>query len=318
MHAKLTPDKKVDPLVLKAYNTFDHKSCKGKHPNFTATYLTSPTYNPVMLSQQKVLFEQAMACYNAYFDKPVTINIALATEKDYDFMASQSLNGLPVFDEIQLRWIKFMMNRIDPVSHLGVFAGSAGWSTTTSSAWVIMLDASNRTTPDAHGAAHEFVHILQSYSKSVFFPHYGDGSGPEDYVNVPNWFWEGTAELFSSATITSSAGEFSAQMRDVRTQGKGSPSLNKITTTDGVVSTVLKLGAPSNQEANQMMYALGSAVCEYILGTYGYAKYWKIMQGAGTYKDFSENLQNTVGLNLSELLVKSAPFVLAQWKENKF
>ena len=213
-----------------------------------------------------------------------------------------------------------MMHRIDPSSHLGRGAGSAGWSTTTNSAWVIMLDSSLNTSPDAHIAGHEFVHILQSYSKSVFFPLYGDGSTSADYLNLPTWFWEGTAELFSYASITATAGAFSAQMRDVRNQGKGAPTLNKISTPDGVVSTLKILNDPANpgNEGNNMFYALGSVMCEYILATYGYDKYWQIMKNAGVYKDFNENLQKTIGISMNDLFVTSAPWVLSQWKQNKF
>ena len=309
-------DKNVDPTVLKVYSSYDHAACKGKHPNFNATYLTSSTYKPTMLAQQKTLFDQAMSCYSGYFDRTVTINIALLTESDYDFLANQTTNGVPTFDAIQLRWAKFMMERLG--SGAGRFAGSAGWNVATNSAWVLMIDSSKSTMPDAHGAAHEFVHILQSYSKSVFFPYYGDGSTDADYINVPNWFWEGTAELFSYSSISSTAGIFSAQMAQVRTQGKGSPSLNKISNSNDFVATIKKLEKPSDQEANSMMYALGSVVCEYILATYGYEKYWKLMQNAGIYKDFSENLQKTIGVDLAGLYAKSAPFVLSQWKLTKF
>ena len=70
----IAADKVIDPIVLKAFSAYNHASCKGTHPNFTATYLTSPTYSPEMLAKQKVLFEQAMSCYSAYFDKPITIS----------------------------------------------------------------------------------------------------------------------------------------------------------------------------------------------------------------------------------------------------
>jgi len=314
--ATAIPDKDVDPTVLKAYKSYNHAACKEKHPNFTAVYLASPTYKPTMLAQQKVLFEQAMSCYSGYFDHNVTINIAVLTELDYEFLASQMTSGIPTFDAIQLRWAKFMMERLG--SGAARFAGSAGWNVATNSAWVLMIDSSKSTVPDAHGAAHEFVHILQSYSKSGFFPYYGDGSTDADYLNVPNWFWEGTAELFSYASISSSAGIFSVQMAQARTQANGAPSLKKIANTNEVITTIKRLGAPSTQEANSMMYALGSVACEYLLATYGYTKYWQIMQNAGTYKDFSENLKATIGITQDEFFAKAAPFVLSQWKLSKF
>lgn len=313
---KITEDKNVDPIVLKTYNAYNHIACKGSHPNFVANYLTSPTYKADMLAKQKVLFEQAMSCYNDYFDHKVTINIALLNETDYEFLASQNTNGAPTFDAIQLRWVKFMMDRLN--SGAGTFAGSAGWSNTAKSAWVLMIDSSKSSTPDAHGAAHEFVHILQSYSKSVFSPYYGDGSTDADYLNVPNWFWEGTAELFSYASISSNAGIFSSQMTQARGQANGAPSLKKITSTDEFISTIKKLASPSNQEANSMMYALGSVVCEYLLATYGYVKYWQIMQSAGVYRDFNENLKANIGITQDDFFAKAAPFVLSQWKLSNF
>jgi hypothetical protein len=309
-------DVKVDPIVQKAYAAYDHTSCKGNHPNFSANYLVSPNYSPGMLIKQKANFEQAMSCYNNYFDKNVEINIALVTEKDYDFLATQTTNGKSVFDDKKLRWSKFMMDRL--ATGKGRFAGSAGWSVDTGSAWVLMIDSTSSTSPDAHGAAHEFVHILQSYSKSNNFPFYGDGSTDADYVNLPTWFWEGTAELFSYASISPTPGYFSGAMASARLQAKESPSFNKISTPDKFVSTMKLLEAPTNQEANMMFYALGSVECEYILETYGYAKYWQIMKNASKYLDFNENLKNTIGISKDELYAKSAPFVLSQWKLSKF
>jgi hypothetical protein len=310
------PDEKVDSMVLKAYNAYNHAVCNGSHPNFIANYLASPTYKADMLAKQKVLFEQAMSCYSDYFDHKATINIAFVNESDYEFLASQKTNGVQTFDAIQLRWAKFMMERLS--SGAGTFAGSAGWGVASNSAWVLMIDSSKSSMPDAHGAAHEFVHILQSYSKSVFYPYYGDGSSNADYLNVPNWFWEGTAELFSYASINSSAGAFSAQMAQARLQANGAPSLKKITNTNEFITTIKKLGAPSGQEENSMMYGLGSVVCEYLLGTYGYAKYFQIMQNAGVYRDFNENLKANIGITQDDFFAKAAPFVLSQWKLSNF
>ena len=309
-------DTKVDPMVMMAYNAYDHKACKGTHPNFSASYLISPTYKTSLVTQQRTLFEQAMACYSAYLDKAVAINIALVTEQDYDFLASQMTNGQPVFSDIQLRWAKFMMDRIK--GGAGRFAGSAGWNVATNSAWVLMVDSTNSDVVDVHGAAHEFVHILQSYSKSVFFPLYGDGSTDADYVNMPPWFWEGTAELFSYNSISTSAGAFSASMAQARLQAKDAPHLNKITTTAGVIAALRHIEAPSDQEANRMFYAIGPVATEYMLATFGYAKYWKIMQSAGVYKDFNDNLKANIGMNQDQLFAKAAPFILSQWKLSKF
>jgi hypothetical protein len=306
----------VDKTVLQAFNAFDHAACKGKHPNFSASYLKSPSYSTDILNQQKSLFEQAMACYNNYFDRNIKINIALVNESDYEFLLGQSSQGVPVFDEIQLRWAKFMMSRI--ASGAGRFAGSAGWSVPNNSAWVLMIDSSLSSAPDAHGAAHEFVHILQSFSKSSLFPYYGDGSTAADYVNMPTWFWEGTGELFSYENISKDPLEFSRNMREVRNQGQGSPSLNKISSEAQVVSTLKKLEFPEGQEANMMCYALGSVMSEYMLATYGYAKYWTVMKNSSTFRDFNDNVQNSLGLSLNDLYVKAAPFILSQWKENYF
>lgn len=303
-----------DQLIAKAYDAYDHKSCEGTHPNFRATYLVSANYKPTMLAQQKNLFERAMSCYNNYFDHPISINVALVTEKDYDFLASQIVDGHSTFDNIQLRWANFMMDRISKGP--GRFAGSAGWSVPVSSAWVIMIDSGSSNSPDSHGAAHEFVHILQSYSKSNLFPHYGDGSSPADYVNMPTWFWEGTAELFSYESLSKSASDLRFNMFEVRNQGKESPSLNRISNEAQFTSTMKLLESPDGQEANMMCYALGSVVSEYILANFGSQKYFQIMQNAGVYKDFSENLKNSIGLTTSELYAKAAPFALSQWREN--
>jgi hypothetical protein len=310
----------IDPLVQKAYAAFDHQSCNGSHPNFEADYLVSSTYSKIMLEKQKLLFEQAMACYNRYFDRKIKITIALGTQNDSDFLSTQMLGTKSMFDANQIHWIKDMSARITATgSGSGNrAAGSAGWNVNSDQAWVVMIDSTFDSEPDQHMASHEFVHILQSYSRSKFFQDYGAGSSPKDYVNMPPWFWEGTAELFSYESIKPTVQLFAAQMLEARNQGKEAPSLNKITTTDQVISTLELLQAPTNQEANMMTYALGSVLCEYILATYGYSSYWKLMQNAGVYQDFNENLQQSLGVNLKDLYSKSAPFILSQWKQNNF
>jgi len=315
-----SPAVTIDPLVQKAFSAFDHASCAGSHPNFSAEYLVSPNYPAAMLQKQKVLFEQAMGCYNKYFDRQIKISIALGNEKDGDFLAGRTILGNPMFDATQIHWIHDFSSRIAATGNGNGnrAAGSAGWSVKNDQAWVVMIDSSFNTAPDPHMASHEFVHILQSYSRSKFFQTYGDGSSSKDYVNMPPWFWEGTGELFSYESIKPTAQQFNAQMLEARNQGKEAPSLNKITTTDQVITTLELLQAPTNQEANMMTYALGSVMCEYILGTYGYSTYWKIMQNAGVYQDFNENLQQSIGLNLKDLYAKAAPFILSQWKLNNF
>lgn len=311
-----TTSDEMELKVVQAFNAYDHEACKGSHRNFVATYLTSPGYSTAMLAKQKVLFDQAMSCYNNYFDNPVKINVMLLTNKDYDFLATQQSDGKPLVDQIQLRWAKFMMDRIS--SGPSRFAGSAGWSVPNSSAWVLMIDSTLSTSPDAHGAAHEFVHILQSYSKSVFFPFYGDGSTSADYVNMPTWFWEGSGELLSYESLSKTAVEFSSHMRDVRNQAQGAPTLNKISTIEDVISRFQSLEDPNGQEANSMCYALGTVLTEYMLGTFGYQKYFQIMKNAGTYRDFNDNLIQTIGISKNELYKQAAPFVLSQWKQNSF
>ena len=309
------PDE-MEQKVIQAFNAYDHEACKGSHRNFIATFLTSPGYTTSMLGKQKILFDQAMSCYNNYFDHPVKINVILLTNNDYEFLASQQSDGKPLVDQVQLRWAKFMMDRISSSSSR--FAGSAGWSVPNSSAWVLMIDSTANTSPDSHGAAHEFVHILQSYSKSIFFPNYGDGSTPADYVNMPTWFWEGSGELLSYASLSKSAVEFSNNMREVRNQAQGAPSLNKISTNEEVIARFQSIEDPNGQEANYMCYALGSVLSEYILATFGYQKYFEIMKNAGTYRDFNDNLIQTIGLSKDELYKQAAPFVLSQWKQNSF
>jgi hypothetical protein len=105
-------------------------------------------------------------------------------------------------------------------------------------------------------------------------------------------------------------------MFEVRNQGKESPSLNRISSEAQFSSIMKLLEAPNGQEANMMCYALGSVVSEYILANYGYQKYFEIMKNAGVYKDFSENLKNSIGISLTDLYSKAAPFALSQWKEN--
>ena len=312
----VVPAKNVDPTVLKAFTSFNHSACTQPHQHIVMTYLTSPNYSQNMVDGQKALLEKAASCYDAYFDRQININVVMATEKDYDFLAAQKTNGQPVFDDIRLRWLKFMTGRITPVQGKlgGTFAGSAGWNPATDSGWLILLDATANKTPDPHVASHEFVHVLQSFSKSVFFPNYGDGSSEVDYVNMPPWFWEGTAELFSYDSISSQPGYLTLYMAETRMQGRQGPNQNKISTPAALVTTMQELKSSPNGQSNMLSYALGSQVCEYILATYGYSKYWQIMKNAGQFKNFDENIKSAIGLTQDELFLKSAPFVLSQWK----
>jgi len=310
----------IDPMVQAAYTTFDHKSCAGQQSNFNVTYFVAPDYSPEMLAKQKALYSQAMACYNGYFDKKIDIAIAIGNQNDSSFLLSQTLSGKPLLDSTFSRWVPDNAVKIAATGNGNGprGAGAAGWNISLNSAWVVVIDSTFNSSPDAHAASHEFVHILQSYSRAKLFDRYDQADRSADYVNMASWFWEGTAELFSYDSINPTAKGFDASMLEARYQAKETPSLNKITTNDEVVATLQKLQEPAYQDGNLMNYALGSVICEYTLATYGYAKYWQLMKNAGVYKDFNENLKATLGLGLNELFVNAAPFILSQWKLNNF
>jgi hypothetical protein len=103
-------------------------------------------------------------------------------------------------------------------------------------------------------------------------------------------------------------------MAETRMQGRQGPNQNKISTPAALVTTMQELKSSPNGQSNMLSYALGSQVCEYILATYGYSKYWQIMKNAGQFKNFDENMKSVIGLTQDELFLKSAPFVLSQWK----
>lgn len=314
-------DAKVDPVTLAAYNAFDHKACLSTHPNIVANYFNSPGYSKTMLASQKSLFETSMNCFSAYFNRKITVNLYFGTEKDYDWFAnSTNSSGNKTFSANQLQWLKFRTDAIAKTANGNGnrAAGSAEWDKPSDSAWVLMLDSTFNSTPNVHMAAHEFVHILQSFSRASLFDSYSYDQTPANHINMPAWFWEGTAELFSFAAISTDVNHFSADIGANGTDVKENISLNKISSTDDVIKTFSLLNEPQGQEANSMSYSLGRIECEYILATYGYAKYQAIMKNAGSYKDFSENLKTTLGLSTLELLSKSAPFVLSQWKLAKF
>jgi hypothetical protein len=137
-------------------------------------------------------------------------------------------------------------------------------------------------------------------------------------VNLPPWFWEGTAELFSSAVLAPTPNVFSSVMSVARSEAKGIPSMNKINNITDMTNTLKKLEAPSDQDSNMMFYALGKQLCEYILATYGYVNYQQIMKNAGSYPDFNENLKSVIGLNKDELYSKAGPWLVNHWKLAKF
>jgi len=310
----------VDPLRAKAYSTLNPKVCGTSHSNIELKYEVAPDYSPDGTQKQKKLFDAISNCYNKFFGKKISVEIYLATQNDFALLQSMKDSaGVATFDTAQLSWAKSQMEHISATgSGNGVrFAGSAAWSVPHQNAWSILINSTYGPSADAHVAAHEFVHILQTFARRQGFmlPSEDSLSVP---AGLPDWYWEGTAELFSFATVSPTIADFDSYMDVAKSEAKNSPSINHIGDQDTLVQRMQAIVSPANQDDIGMAYALGKMICEYVLGTYGYEKYIALIHATGAHQDFSDALVATIGKNQDQLFKDAAPYVLSQWKKANF
>jgi hypothetical protein len=314
---------KAAPIELvrtKAFSALNPKVCSTNHSNIELTYQIAPDYSPDGAKKQKELFDSIANCYNNFFGRKIGVSIYLFTQNDLSLLESmKDTSGSALFDSAQINWARSQMDHISATgSGNGVrFAGSAAWSVSHQNAWSILINSTYGPSADAHVAAHEFVHILQTFARRQGFalPSEDSLSVPD---GLPDWYWEGTAELFSFATISQNIADFNSYMDVAKSEAKNSPSINHIMDESVLIQRMQAIVSPTNQDDIGMAYALGKMICEYFLGTYGYDKYLALIHATGVHQNFSDALMATVGKNQDQLFKDSAPYILSQWEKANF
>jgi hypothetical protein len=305
----------IDSYREAAYSQSHLKSCGSSHPNINVEYFVPEDYPTDMLVKQKGFLEATLNCYGSYFDTQITLRASFVTEKDFTYAEQNaaSLYGTeftPVVTNILNRYKNKAWG-----NNVAASSGQAGYNNKNGKYFFIIEDGSYTPASALNQKVtiHEFVHVMQSYSRKNFYTTYNPGDAMS-YKNTPKWFWEGTAEAFSIGLYSSTFSNYESYMlRNSLGMREGSATYKGKQTAESINQLFKKVENEDSQELNDLGYPVGALLSEYMLAKYGYAKYIELLQGLGKYQTFDENLQKTFGISIDQLYSAATPYVLLKW-----
>jgi hypothetical protein len=298
------------PIRIKAYQELNPSNLDKSHPNINFIYSVSDSFPSFLVDYSKRELDEAASLWNSYFDRKVDVNVYLVTEKDREAIKSNPWlqRNLPdVFT-------RFEGKRERPfiAGGGGYWNGNKGWSGNIFLATASYFDHTYMNYEWPAVAKHEFVHLVQDYA----FAKNGRvrGSDSEWIAIQPQNFREGSANTIGYLTA-------------FRNQGWSSDALDWLTwerarntskwKTVGSIKEVRELisatdiGTPD--EAFQQSYGVGALMYEWVIGTYGFAGYKKLLDNFSVATNFDQSVQSALGISKDTFYDRVSAYVYEEY-----
>ena len=294
-------------IRFNAYKAVNPADPPTTHSNVEFTFVVRPSFPAEMVEHSKKQLEEAANFWSQYFPKKIPVTVYLVTEKDRDFISSNNwLNkNLPqIFDRFDTH------NERPFISGGGRYWATDGvWSAKIFLATASYVDLDNINYEWPQVAKHEFMHVVQEvfYSRNGRFGAESD----EAYANVlPLHFMEGSANTVSYLTAFRNLG-WSNDAMDwlVWIRANNASGWIKVKTEADAIAMMKATEKTTPESAFEMSYAIGALMYEWVLGTYGFEGYLKILNELADSPSFDETLKRAIGLNKEEFYKAVAPYI---------
>jgi hypothetical protein len=304
----------VHPIRIAAYESARAYKCATTHSRFKFTKEIGPNF-PVQTAEKvnKVL-ENNFKCFNDFFDSEVNLKIFYFTQSDSDFVRTQVATSINSGDVNHLNSLMKDMEG-SKWGAKGMVGGFVNWSNDRSYLYLIIhsTDGYQWQEKDDHLVTHEFAHVMQDVSRANL-RNEDEGSW---YRQIPGYFMEGGAEALGYIFEAKSASLLNSQMQEIENYMSKDPTSIRFRNVSSESEMLIRMRetiSPTEPGAYNIQYPLGGLISEYIMGKYGFTRYLQLIKNSGKYKEFSDNLIATVGVDQGRFLEDAAPYVYSQWK----
>ena len=302
-----------DAIRIKAYNELNQNARSRVHPNIEFTYSISSSFPKFLIEHSKRELDEAAALWDSYFDRKINVNVYLVTEQDRESIKSNYWlqRNLP---EV---FTRFESKRERPfiAGGGGYWMDNSGWAGNIFLATASYLDQSYINYEWPAVAKHEFVHLVQDYA----FARTGRNRGSDEAVfyalQLQN-FREGSANTIGYLTAFRNIG-WSNDAMDwlIWRRAEDTKQWKTVKSLEEVKALMIATDQGTPDQAFQQSYAVGALMYEWLIGTYGFEGYKKLINEFATASSFNQAAQTALGVKKEDLYDQMAAYVFKSYKK---
>ena len=294
------------------------------HPNIEFIYSITPNFPSILVDFYKKELDEAAALWNDYFNGKFKVNIYMVTEKDREYVKTNSWLQRNLVAVSNAPGEKAEFDRLEDRSQRPFVGGGAGFWKSNSGEWTGNLYLSTASWLDLNfinyewpqTAKHEFVHIVQDYA---FYKNLQDRPRELHEIVQPVHFREGGANAisylsgFRNLGWSSDALDWNFWMhtgafRSWRTVKSENDAINLMKALECLKTC--ERPTADNPAAFFWAYSYGAVMYEWVLGTYGIDGYKKMLDQLVTATTFDDVTQGAFRLSKDDFYAKMAPYIL--------
>ena len=301
-----------DQIRIKAYQELNQNPRNRLHPNVEFKYSISDSFPKFLVEHSKRELDEAAALWDSFIGKKITVNVYFVTELDRE---SSKSNGW-----LQ-RNLPEVFSRFESKQERPFIAGGGGywqsdgvWAGNIYLATASYLDHTYINYEWPAIAKHEFVHLVQDYA----FARNGRNRGADESLffalQLQN-FREGSANTIGYLTAFRNIGWSSDAMDWLTWQrAEYTKRWKTVKTLAEVKALMIATDKGTPDEAFEQSYAVGALMYEWLIGTYGFEGYKKLINEFSSASSFSQALQNALGIKKDDLYDQMAEYVFKSYQ----
>ena len=302
-----------DAIRIKAYNELNQSSRNREHPNIEFKYSISDSFPKFLVEHSKRELDEAAALWDSFIGKKITVNVYLVTEQDRESSKSNPWlqRNLPdVFTRFESKRERpFIAGGGGYWQNNGVYAGNIYLATAS------YFDHTYINYEWPAIAKHEFVHLVQDYA----FARNGRIGGGEgalfSAIQLQN-FREGSANTIAYLTAFRNIGWSNDALDWLAWQrAEYSKNWKTVKTLAEVKALMIATDVGTLNEAFEQSYAVGALMYEWVIGTYGFEGYKKMINEFATVTTFSQAVQTAFGIKKEDLYDQMAEYVFKSYQK---
>ena len=307
-------EKDIHPIRVRAFKAINEMTKTIGHPNVEFIWDVRPSYPKEIVDYSIKRAEKAAEVFNFVFDKKITVNGMLATEKDANYgPVTRGFygNAGELFQRVGMINKNFQL--------LWIGGGGGYWEAEGVTSGRFFLATPSSAKPDDYTSdwiqvsVHEFFHVVQQY---IWFGRTRDDF-PDYNLKIPSHLREGSANLFGYALSAENMGWYSDAM-DVSLFRVWESKKNwKSTNTEAdIVEILIACEDREDPIAFDAAYPVGSIFYEWMIGEYGVDKFFELLHKAAGGPSYTDTTKVVFGMSKEQLYAKAAPYILEIFKKH--
>ena len=306
--------KDFSPIRAKAFEEMNKLVKNPATPNIELNFDLRDGFPTEIREYNLKKIRESFAVWSTFIESPIKVKVLLATEKDLSYIRKQgdlfsdSIGAIDRLAQVDLtRENVWITGSAGYVQYNGELIGKIFLGTRSEA-------KTDRYNPEwMQVAAHEAFHVVQDF----WIAGTRHDSQQAYQTRRPQHYTEGGANFVGYSLSSNNVGWYSDAM-DV--------SLNRYwnfvrgwkpaKSNNDIVQLLIATEISDSEQAFELSYPLGALFYEWIVGTYGAAKFIEMGRQTKNNAKFDDTIKKVFGVSKNDLYAKAAPYILSVFKRN--